>query len=102
MNEIRNDDDSLSGFRYVRKFSVLRTNEERYKLLTKTGTEELGNIFKSEIPTGVLGRIVEALLCFAPTISEIIFVTQVLEILAKTKRLVSKLMFIYLLIVQYC
>ncbi|XP_054290343.1 coiled-coil domain-containing protein 103-like [Macrosteles quadrilineatus] len=86
LNEIKNDDESLTGYRYVRKFSVLRTNEERYKLLMKTGSEELGNIFKTEIPTGVLGRIVEALMCFSPTVNEIIFVTQVLEILTKTKR----------------
>jgi len=86
LNEIRSDDESLTGFRYVRKFTVLRTNEERYRLLMKTGSEELGTIFKTEIPTGILGRIVEALLCFRPVVNEIIFVTQVLEILTKTKR----------------
>ncbi|XP_046670676.1 coiled-coil domain-containing protein 103 [Homalodisca vitripennis] len=94
LNDIRNDDESVTGFRYVRKFSLLRTNEERYKLLMKTGTEELGNIFKTEIPTGVLGRIVEALLCFMPAVNEIIFVTQVLEILSKTKRFTITLDFL--------
>lgn len=76
----------MTGLRYVRKFSVLSSNEDRYKLLLKTGSQELGNIFKREIPTGVLGRIVEALSSFPPSVSDIIFVTRVLETLTKTKR----------------
>lgn len=67
-------------------FNALKTKEEKYLLLTKTGAERLGEVFRSEIPISLFGQLLESLLNFPSTLKDIISVTQILEAFSHTKR----------------
>lgn len=59
---------------------------DRLLLLKLTGAQTVGQLVKSEIPVGILGEILQALLAFPSNTPEIVFVVRLLEALTEAKR----------------
>lgn len=59
---------------------------DRLLLLKRTGAQTVGQLVKSEIPVGILGEILQALLAFPSNTTDIVFVVRLLEALTEAKR----------------
>jgi hypothetical protein len=70
---------------FVRQWRPLDTCD-RLLLLKVTGAQNLGKLVQSEIPVGILGEILQALLAFPSNTPDIVFVVRLLESLTEAKR----------------
>lgn len=59
---------------------------DRLLLLKFIGAQNVGQLVKSEIPVGILGEILQALLAFPSNTPDIVFVVRLLESLTEAKR----------------
>jgi len=59
---------------------------DRLLLLKLIGAQNVGQLVKSEIPVGILGEILQALLAFPSNTPDIVFVVRLLESLTEAKR----------------
>lgn len=67
---------------------------ERLHLLRRMGASTLGHLFRTEIPVGVLGEVLQALLAFTPSTQEVVLVVGILEALTEAKRFGLSLQFL--------
>ncbi|PNF33647.1 Coiled-coil domain-containing protein 103 [Cryptotermes secundus] len=67
---------------------------DRLLLLKFTGAHKVGELVKSEIPVGILGEILQALLAFSLNTPDIVFVVRLLESLTEAKRFNLSLQFL--------
>jgi len=59
---------------------------DRLLLLKLIGAQNVGQLVKSEIPVGILGEILQALLAFPSNTPDIVFVVRLLDSLTEAKR----------------
>lgn len=67
---------------------------DRLLLLKLIGAQNVGQLVKSEIPVGMLGEILQALLAFPSNTPDIVFVVRLLESLTEAKRFNLSLQFL--------
>nr|CAD7262056.1 unnamed protein product [Timema shepardi] len=67
---------------------------DRLQLLKKMGPAAMGHLLRVEIPVGILGEILQALLAFPPNTSDIVLVVGLLEALSEAKRFSLSLQFL--------
>lgn len=81
-----NECNSVSADGFVKKFRSCSTAEERFQLLQSICSSDSQVIFKTEIPVGLLGEIIEVLSIFRPSTQNIVNVCKILEQLTETQR----------------
>lgn len=59
----------------------------RYLVLKAAGVAQIERAFRTDVPVGLFGEILEALATFPPTTRDVVAVARILEALASTKRL---------------
>ncbi|XP_069702564.1 coiled-coil domain-containing protein 103 isoform X2 [Periplaneta americana] len=78
---------------FMRQWRALDVRD-RLSLLKYVGSTKIGQLMKSEIPVGMLGEILQALLELPSNTSDVIFAVRLLEALAEAKRFNLSLQFL--------
>ncbi|KDR16713.1 coiled-coil domain-containing protein 103-like isoform X2 [Zootermopsis nevadensis] len=93
LNMIQHGDSVPTTVEFVRRWRPLDICD-RLLLLKRTGAQTVGQLVKSEIPVGILGEILQALLAFPSNTTDIVFVVRLLEALTEAKRFNLSLQFL--------
>ncbi|XP_075225825.1 dynein axonemal assembly factor 19 isoform X2 [Lycorma delicatula] len=72
---------------FIKKFRSCTTVEERFQLLQSICSSDSQVLFKTEIPVGLLGEIIEVLSIFPPSTQNMVIVCRILEQLTQTQSL---------------
>ncbi|XP_067005990.2 coiled-coil domain-containing protein 103 isoform X2 [Anabrus simplex] len=67
---------------------------DRLSLLKQMGTEQVGQLVQAEIPVGLLGELVQAVLPFQSNTADVVFVVRLLQEVSKAKRFNLNLQFL--------